>query len=235
MLCGVGNIGGDHDPLRILVETDDVGGSLHDDGGEFFKVCYGAISPVQGRRTHVDHHLPDRCCGWSFMSTLDDADQLMEIILIYSSDIQSICCEKYRVGDFRANDEYNRGRYCLLYPNCREPCGILLICLVLSVGICCDFGGNDVDCSACPLRLGDGLSLDIGLLDGNVGLKVGERVRGIAADSDHAICRFLKELLLEDAVDLFDQCYRGVVFVSANVVLSDQQLLYLRFHAYLYA
>ena len=65
------------------------------------------------------------------------------------------------------------------------------------------------------------MSLGIDLLDGNVGLEVCDRVWGLAAKSDHAICRLLEELLLKDAVDLFDHFYRSVVFVAADVVLGD--------------
>ena len=75
-----------------------------------------------------------------------------------------------------------------------------------------------------------GLSLDITILDGDVGFEFGECVRDLDADSDHTISRFLEELLLEDAVDLFDECYRGVLLVAADVVLDNRQLLHLRFH-----
>ena len=42
------------------------------------------------------------------------------------------------------------------------------------------------------LRLGDGLSINTALLDldGDVRLEVGERVRRLAAETDHAIGRF---------------------------------------------
>ena len=75
------------------------------------------------------------------------------------------------------------------------------------------------------------MSLDIVLLDGDVGFEVGECVRGLAAKSNHTISRFLEELLIEDSVDLIDECYRGVVFVANDVVLDDQQFLHMRFHA----
>ena len=73
--------------------------------------------------------------------------------------------------------------------------------------------------------------LDIDLLDGDVGFEFGECVWGLAAESDHTIRRFLEEFLIKYAVHLFDECYRGVLLVAAEVVLDDRQLLYLRFHA----
>ena len=38
-------------------------------------------------------------------------------------------------------------------------------------------------------------------------------------------------MLFENAVDLFDQCDRGVVIVAADIVLVDRNFLHLRFHA----
>ena len=114
LLYGVGEIGGDHEPLHIVVESDAVGDGLRDGGGEFLEVCCGALLSVEGSRHHVDHHLPDRCCGWSFGFTLDGAEQLMERILINRSEVQSICCANNLVGDLRADNQCNRGRYRLL-------------------------------------------------------------------------------------------------------------------------
>ena len=42
------------------------------------------------------------------------------------------------------------------------------------------------------------------------------------------------QLLLKDAVDLFDQYNRGVVLVAADIILVYLYLLHLRFHARLY-
>ena len=77
MLCSVGKIGGDNKPLHVVVKWDAVGGGLCDCGGETFMIFCGALSPIKDHCHHVHHHLHDRCCGWSFSSTCDEAEQPM--------------------------------------------------------------------------------------------------------------------------------------------------------------
>ena len=63
LLYGVGDIVGDYEIIHVIVESDAVGGGLRDGGGEFLEVCCGALSSIEGRCHHVNHHLPYRCCG----------------------------------------------------------------------------------------------------------------------------------------------------------------------------
>ena len=63
---------------------------------------------------------------------------------------------------------------------------------LLCIGVRHDFGRDDVDCKTGRLCLRDRLSLAVALLDGDVVLVVGERVRRFAAKTDHAIGRFFE-------------------------------------------
>ena len=91
LLCGVGNIGGDHETLHDVVELDAVGGGLCDCGEEIFEICCDTLLSIKCRCHHVHHNLSDRCCGWSFGSTHDGAEHLMERILMDRSEVRSIC------------------------------------------------------------------------------------------------------------------------------------------------
>ena len=146
MLYGVGDVGGDYKPLNVVVDSDAVSDSLRDGGGEFLQVCCGTLLPIEGRCHNVDHHLPDRFYGWLFGSPFDSDEQLVDLIFIDRSEVWSICCAEDWIGELCANNRCNRRRYFLLYPDRREPCGVLSICFVLRVGICCDFRGDNVDC-----------------------------------------------------------------------------------------
>ena len=68
-------------------------------------------------------------------------------------------------------------------------CRVLSVRLVLCVGVCRDLGHNNVDCWTGCLCFRDLLSLDVNLLDGNVGLVICESVRRFAAETDHSIVR----------------------------------------------
>ena len=144
LLCCLGDIGGDHHPIHVVVELEAVGSGLCDCGGELFEICCGTLLSIKCRCHHVHHHMPDRCCVWSFGATRDGAEQLMERILIDHYEIRSIFCAKDWVGDLCSDNHRDLCRNFFIYSNFREPCGVLPICLVLSVGVGCDFGGDDV-------------------------------------------------------------------------------------------
>ena len=103
ILCGVGDIGGDHETLHVVVESDAVCDGLCNCGGEFFMICCGPLSPIKVLRHNVHHHMPGRCCGWPFSSTCEGAKKMMELILINRSEVRSICCAKDWVGDLCAD------------------------------------------------------------------------------------------------------------------------------------
>ena len=95
------------------MESDAVCGGLHDGGQELFKVCCGALAPIEGRRHDVNHHLSNGRCGRPLGSPLDGAEQLVKLVFVDCSKILSICCAEDQIGDLGSEDLCNRGRYCL--------------------------------------------------------------------------------------------------------------------------
>ena len=116
LLRGVGNIGRNDDALHVVMEPAALCGSLCDVGRELSEVCCGVLAPIEGHRHDVDHHLLNGCCRQPLGSSLDGAEQLVQVVFVDCLKIRSNCCAKDWIGDLGSDNQCNRGRYGLFTP-----------------------------------------------------------------------------------------------------------------------
>ena len=104
LMQSVEDICRDDEALHVVMELDAVCGSLRDGGRELLKVCCGALAPIEGRQHDVNHHMLNGCCGRSLGSSLDGAEQLVQVVFVNCPKIRSVRCAEDRIGDLGSND-----------------------------------------------------------------------------------------------------------------------------------
>ena len=144
LLRSVYHICRDDEAFHNIMKPHAICCGLRDGRRKLFEVRCGAFMPVEGRRHDGHHYLLDGCCRQPLGSSLDGAEELIQIVLVDCPKIRSVRREEDQIGDLGPDDCCDRGRYGLLYPYRREPCCILPVRLILCVGVRCDLGRNDV-------------------------------------------------------------------------------------------
>ena len=97
LLHGVCHICRDDEAFHIIMKPHAICGGLRNGRQKLFEVCRGAFAPVKGRRHDVHHRLSDRCCRRALGSSLDGAEELMQVVLVDCSKTRSICCAEERL------------------------------------------------------------------------------------------------------------------------------------------
>ena len=73
--------------FHIITKPHTICCRLRDGRQKLFEVRSGAFAPVKGRHHNVHHHVPDGCCRQPLGSSLDGAEELMQIVLVDCSKI----------------------------------------------------------------------------------------------------------------------------------------------------
>ena len=134
----------DDGAFHIIMKPHAICCGLRNGRRKLFEVRRGNFVPVKGRLHDGHHYLLDGCCRRPLGSSLNGAEELIQIVLIDCPKIRSVCRAEDQIGDLGPDNCCDCGRYVLLYLYCREPCCILPVRLILCVDIRCDIGSDDV-------------------------------------------------------------------------------------------